>query len=210
MCRRIQSPKVAVLPGTRGSAAREGNWRVGVGLREVELELEGIVFPDVRRVAAVLKAVEEETKATANDQLGIDLIGETETRRKVGFLRVPEARSVLVGDVERDAVVGKQSGEAGDGIGGKIARVRPRRNDVQGRTRRRGAGGNEVGLVVMVLVDQAKEVVTHAEVDGQLASDLPVVVEITAVVVLTVVGFGDVGGSNIGRTSEEINPANGR
>ncbi len=57
-----------------------------------------------------------------------------------------------------------------------------------GRSRR-----DEVRLIVMVFIDQAEEIVAHAKIDGQLVGDLPIVVHVTAVIILAVVGFRDVG-----------------
>src|SRR5215469_5322908 len=80
---------------------------------EIERELEGIVFAQVWRISTVLKAVEEDSKSSPSHKLGIDLIGETETRGKVVVLRVAKALAVLVGDSQTDSVLGQQVYKAG-------------------------------------------------------------------------------------------------
>ncbi len=64
-----------------------------VGLREVELELERIVFADVWRIPAILKPVVEHTPTAANHQLGIYLVGKADAWRKVGVLRIAQSLS---------------------------------------------------------------------------------------------------------------------
>src|SRR5712691_11415962 len=48
----------------------------------------------------------------------------------------------------------------------------------------------------MVFKNQPEEVPTHAQVKGQLGSDFPVVVDLGAVVILSVIGQGDVRDEN--------------
>ena len=52
----------------------------------------------------------------------------------------------------------------------------------------------------MVLIHEAEEIPAYAQIDGQLGSDLPIVVDIHAVVVLSVIGRITVGSVNLGCT----------
>ena len=57
----------------------------------------------------------------------------------------------------------------------------------------------------MVLQNQPEEVPTHTQVEGQLGSNLPVVVDVSAVVVLSVIGQGDVGDEYFVGAADVIN-----
>src|SRR5258707_782895 len=93
----------------------------GVGWLKLEIELEGIVLPDVRREAPVLKAIVEESKSGARDKFWGDLVGHAQTRRKIRSLRFPESLAVTVGNVERDTVLGEQVEEAGRQVTGVLS-----------------------------------------------------------------------------------------
>src|SRR6266852_7163743 len=60
-----------------------------VGTEEREVELERIVFTNVRRKTPVLESVVEQAKSAASDELGRNLIGESQARGKILRLRVP-------------------------------------------------------------------------------------------------------------------------
>src|SRR6185312_628897 len=55
------------------------------------------------------------------------------------------------------------------------------------------AAGNEVGLGPVVLKHQTEEVPAQAEIYCQLGSDLPIVVDVAAVIIFSVVGERDIG-----------------
>ena len=69
---------------------------------------------------------------------------------------------------------------------GEISSVRARRHQVHRDPGRRPAR-NEIGLVPLVLKDQPEEVPTQAQVNRQLGSYLPVVIDVSTVVVLSIV-----------------------
>ena len=75
--------------------------------------------------------------------------------------------------------------------GGKARGIGSLREQEQ-RAPSRRTTRNEVSLGSMVLEHQPEEVPAQAEVDGQLRSNFPVVVDIAAVVVLAVVRQGDI------------------
>src|SRR4029077_10944167 len=57
----------------------------------------------------------------------------------------------------------------------------------------------------MMLPNQAEEIPTQAQVDRQLRSQLPVIVNESAVIILTVIGKGDVGDEHLVGASNEVN-----
>src|SRR5262249_12439719 len=65
---------------------------------ELEVELEGIVFSQVRREAAVFKSVIEDTEAATDYEFVCGLVGEANARSKVMILRIAQTFAVLVGD----------------------------------------------------------------------------------------------------------------
>jgi len=56
-----------------------------------------------------------------------------------------------------------------------------------------GPAGTKLALIAVVLIDQPEEIVTQAKVNRQVASNLNVVIDITTVVVFSVIGQGNVG-----------------
>jgi len=54
----------------------------------VEIKLEGIIFPDVWRISAILKAIEEDTKPAPSYKLGVDLVSEAKARREIRLLGI--------------------------------------------------------------------------------------------------------------------------
>ena len=67
-------------------AARIGDRRTVVSRRELKVELERIVLPQVRGEPAVLKPIVEHAKSAPGNQFGGDLIGKTNARGKIVFL----------------------------------------------------------------------------------------------------------------------------
>src|ERR1035437_8249095 len=66
------------------------------------------------------------------------------------------------------------------------------------------AAGDEIGLGAVVFKDQAKVIPAESEVNSQLGGKLPIVVEVRAVVVFSVVREVDVGGINVGGSDDII------
>ena len=66
---------------------------------EGEVELERIVFADIRRVSAIFKSVVKDAQSAAYHQLWIDLVGNAYSRGKIGFWRgsKPGYRSIRDG-----------------------------------------------------------------------------------------------------------------
>ncbi len=85
-CARESGLKCSGEAGTCRGASWECDRRILIRLREVELELERIVFADVWRISAVLKAIVENAPASADDQLCVGLVCETDARSEIGVL----------------------------------------------------------------------------------------------------------------------------
>src|SRR5437763_14487665 len=60
-----------------------------------------------------------------------------------------------------------------------------------------------------MIVDEAKVIPSQTQVQGQFRRHLPVVLKITAVVILSVIAERDIGGINIIRTTDIVNPTHG-
>ena len=72
-----------------------------VWLCELEIELEGVILPKIRRKPAVFEPVIEYPEATTCYEFVRNLVRETESRRKIGFLRVAQSLSVCVAYFQR-------------------------------------------------------------------------------------------------------------
>src|ERR1700674_4401412 len=59
----------------------------------------------------------------------------------------------------------------------------------------------------MMFANQAEEIPTQTQIDGELGSKLPIIVDESTVVVLAVVGKRGVGDEYLAGTSDEVNPA---
>ena len=67
--------------------------------------------------------------------------------------------------------------------------------------------GTKLAWALWCSKHQPKEIPTQAQVDGQLGTYLPVVIEIAAVVVLSVVGQRDIGCIDVGRAPDVVDGA---
>ena len=74
----------------------------------------------------------------------------------------------------------------------EIILIWSRRNDVH-RIAGRSAARNEVRLVAVMFKDQPEIIPTHAEIDGQFAGDFEIILNISTIIILAVVGQGNVG-----------------
>ncbi len=163
-----------------------------ISRRELEIELEWIILTQVRRESSVFKPIVEKAKSTPSHQFGTNLISKPKTWSKIGLLRIAQSFAVFVGDRKGNPVFCKQTGEARDRIGGQVVRVRSLRDDVHRRTRGRPTR-HKVRLVGMVFIDQSEEIPAQAKIDGELGSDLPVILDVGAVIVLSVIGQRNIG-----------------
>ena len=76
---------------------------------EIKIELEWVIFTDIGRETTVLKAVVEDSESAPGDELWIHLIGKSETRREICFLRISQPLAVLVRNVERNSIFYEQT-----------------------------------------------------------------------------------------------------
>jgi hypothetical protein len=81
----------------------------GVRRLELEVELERIIFSEVRRKTAILKPVVEKAKAGAGHQLRADLVSYAQAWRKIGLLGTTEPLAIFVGNRQCDPILGKQT-----------------------------------------------------------------------------------------------------
>src|SRR5208283_1689 len=155
--------------------------------REIgEVELERIVLAKIRRISAIFKAVIEDAKSAAYHQFWTHLVGKAHARSKIGLLGFPESCAVMVRDVHKDAVLRHQGGEA-------RRNLRRERSGWQEVCRMAIKIRHKVRLFPVVLVNETKEIIAHAEIHGQFGRNLPIVIEVAAVVILAVVGQGNIG-----------------
>ena len=156
----------------------------------MEVVDKGIILADIGAVSLVLKGVEEESKAAANHQLWIDLIGEAHTRRKVVLLRLDQPLAPFVCLHQRDVILGQRVVKAGR-QGSHI--LAGGRNNVLRRVVGR-AIRHKVGLSAIGFVDRPEVIPAQTEIESQFGRHLPIVLEVRRQVGLCIVGLVDVGG----------------
>ena len=157
---------------------------------ELEIELEGIVFSQVRRKSAVFKSVVEETKPAAGNQLGGDLVGEAKARaQNCVFCEFPSPLPNLLPIIKPDAIRGQQGVEAGGEVRG--VRSRPEANTT-GRTVG-GPLGNELAWAPWCSNTRPKKSQRKPRFTVSLGVTFQSSLIVTAVVILSVVRQRDVG-----------------
>ena len=127
---------------------------------EFETELERVVLAEIGTVAAILKPAIKETITPTDHQLRSRLVGESESRGEVGFLRFAETRIAAVnqGDAVTSQGIYKRGGE-------RIALPLDRNQILRSRP---GSPRNKIRLRAVMLVHLLKVVPTHAQIQGQL------------------------------------------
>ncbi len=61
-----------------------------------------------------------------------------------------------------------------------------------------------------MFVDEPEEVITDTKIQGQLGSNFPVVLDVTAPIILAIVGFRDIGKIDCASAAKVINSSLGR
>ena len=126
--------------------------------------MERIVVAEARRAAAIFECSIVDAISAAHDQLGVDLIGESEARREVILLDDAQAGAVGVGVDEVMPSLASRLVKLDESAGLSL-----RLAGMMYCAPLNGVPGNEIRLRVILLAGGAEPIPTHSQIQSEFA-----------------------------------------